>query len=86
MAIKKINMNIPVDLLQRVDEEAESQHMTRTAYFIQAVQKALISDAFLRSQPDIQRKFADLQESLSSVATLVDKDYAGILGQTKLDL
>lgn len=84
MATKKININVPEDLLAKIDDEADQKHMTRTAYMLRAVQQSLEADAFLRQQPDIKRKLIELQDAMSSVAALADKDYAGILGQESL--
>lgn len=84
MATKKININVPEDLLAKIDDEADLKHMTRTAYMLKAVQQSLEADAFLRQQPDIKRKLIELQDAMSSVAALADKDYAGILGQESL--
>lgn len=86
MASKKININIPEDLLTRIDDEADLKHMTRTAYIIRAVSQMVEADTFLRKQPDIQRKMTELSEALSSVAAIADKDYAGLVGQQTIDL
>lgn len=86
MATKKININVPEDLLAKIDDEADLKHMTRTAYMLRAVTQSLETDAFLRQQPDIKRKLIELQDAMSSVAAISDKDYAGLLGQSKLDL
>lgn len=86
MANKKININIPEDLLTRIDDEADLKHMTRTAYIIRAVTQMVEADTFLRKQPDIQRKMTELSEALSSVAAIADKDYAGLVGQQTIDL
>lgn len=85
MATKKININVPEDLLAKIDDEADLKHMTRTAYMLNAVTQSLEADAFLRQQPDIKRKLLELQDAMSSIGA-IDKDYAGLLGQTKLDL
>ncbi len=81
---KKININVPEELLARLDDEADMKHMTRTAYILGAVQKSLEADAFLRAQPDIQRKLTELNEALSSVAAMSDKDFAGLIGQERM--
>lgn len=81
---KKININVPEELLAKIDYEADLKHMTRTAYMLRAVTQSLEADAFLRLQPDIKRKLIELQDAMSSVAAMSDKDYAGILGQESL--
>lgn len=86
MANKKININIPEDLLTRIDDEADLKHMTRTAYIIRAVTQMVEADTFLRKQPDIKQKMAELSEALSSVAAIADKDYAGLVGQQTIEL
>lgn len=85
METKKVNINIPLDLLRRIDDEADLKHMTRTAYIIRATTQMVEADTFLRKQPDIQRKMTELTEALSAVAA-IDKDYAGLIGQQKLEL
>lgn len=84
--MKKININVPEELLLRIDEEADLKHMTRTAYIIRATSQAVQADTFLREQPDIQRKVTELTEALSSVAAISDKDYAGLVGQQTFEL
>lgn len=81
---KKININVPEELLARLDEEANLQHVTRTAYILRAVQQSIEADTFLRVQPDIKRKLLDLQNDLQSVAATYDKDFAGVFGQESL--
>lgn len=84
--MKKINMNVPEELLQQIDDEADLKHMTRTAYILNACQKSLEADRFLRAQPDIQRKMAELSEALNEVAKTSDKDFAGIFGQERIEI
>ena len=83
---KKININIPEELLTKLDDEADLQHMTRTAYIIRAVAQMVEADTFLRMQPDIKRRMTELTEALSSVAAIADKDYAGLVGQQTIDM
>lgn len=83
---KKININVPEELLSRLDDEAALQHMTRTAYILRAVQQCIEADTFLRVQPDIKRKLLDIQNDLQSVAAMSDKDFAGVFGQESMKL
>lgn len=82
---KKININIPHDLLAQIDDEADKKHMTRTAYMLNAIQLKLDADRFLEKQPDIMRKMQELQGALEEVAQNSDKDFAGIFGQERID-
>ena len=83
---KKININVPVELLQAIDDEADRKQITRTAYMLNAIKDRLAVDTFLREQPDIQKKLNDLNDSLSEVAKFGDKDFAGVFGQERIDL
>lgn len=83
---KKININVPVELLQAIDDEADRKQITRTAYMLNAIQSKLAVDTFLREQPDIQKKLNDLNDSLEEVAKYSDKDFAGVVGQERIDL
>lgn len=82
---KKININVPLELLAMIDDEADRKHMTRTAYMLDAIQQRLEIDTFLREQPNITKKFNELTEALSEVAKTGDKDFAGIFGQERID-
>lgn len=84
--MKKININVPEDLLAKIDDLADQKHMTRTAYILSAVADRISADEFLKAQPDINRKMKELTEALSEVAKTSDKDFAGIFGQERIDL
>lgn len=84
--MKKININVPEELLNIIDEEARLRHLTRTAYILSACQQCIEKDRFLRAQPDIQRKMNELTEALNEVAKNSDKDFAGVFGQERLKI
>ena len=84
--MKKININFDEELLAKIDDLADQKHMTRTAYITNAVIDRISADEFLKAQPDIDRKMKELTEALNEVAKMTDKDFAGIIGQERIDL
>lgn len=51
---KKTNFNMPLDLLDRLDQEAPFHHMNRTQYVIRACEQMLAADKYMRNAPEIQ--------------------------------
>lgn len=69
----RISMNIPDDLLAKVDKEASFLHFNRTQYFIKAVSDRTQADAFLRINPDVNKMLLDCQETIANVQARVDE-------------
>lgn len=63
----KKQMIIPDELVERVKEEAELQHMNFTQYTIRALARAVEGDTFLRTQPEIRAKLVELNDMMSHV-------------------
>lgn len=84
MTTKKININVPVELLNDIDDMADAKHMTRTGYMLEAVKMKIDTDKFLTAKPDIMQKLNELNDALAQVAKDADKDFAGIIGQERI--
>lgn len=65
---QRCNFMVDIDLLARVDSEAELQHMNRTQYIIRALSQMCETDMFVRVHPDIKKQMLDLQNTLQSIS------------------
>ena len=63
----KKQMILPDELIDRVKVEADAKHMNFTQYTIRALQQMVDADGLLRTQPELQRKMAEVTEILSSI-------------------
>lgn len=61
---KKTNFNMPIALLERLDQEAPLHHMNRTQYVIRACEQMLSADQYMRNAPEIQETMNKLLQML----------------------
>ena len=59
---KKINIILPIDLLEKVDNKAKSLYMTRTAYIIHSLINTLNSDEIIQSLPELKKVINLMQQ------------------------
>lgn len=71
--MKKYNFNLPEELVEAVDVEAEFQHMNRTQYVIRSLQQMSDTDRMIRSTPDLQKKIAEINQIVNQIAPSVSK-------------
>lgn len=66
MMYMRINMNIPDELLKKIDEKSAELYMTRTSYFIMAVTQKLQSDEVIESLPDIKNALKQIEDKFKN--------------------
>lgn len=71
--MKKYNFNLPEELVEAVDVEADVLHMNRTQYVIRSLQQMSDTDRMLRSTPDLQKKIAEINQIVNQIAPSVSK-------------
>lgn len=69
----RICLNVPDELLARVEKESNYKNMNRTQYFINAVTEMCKADAFKRANPDIEKMLVDMQQSIAVVQSRLDE-------------
>lgn len=71
--MKKYNFNLPEELVEAVDVEADVLHMNRTQYVIRSLQQMSDTDRMLRSTPDLQKKIAEINQIVNQIAPSISK-------------
>lgn len=60
----RININVPDDLVKKVDEKAKQMFVSRSAYISMAMSQKVQSDDLLDVLPEMRAKLNQLAESL----------------------
>lgn len=63
----RINMIMPDDLVQQIDDLSSKLGITRTAYVVMAMNQKVQSEVMLQSMPDMQKLMNDVQIKLASM-------------------
>lgn len=71
MAIRKVNFNLPEELIAELDAEASLQHINRTQYVIKACEQVLQKDQYLRNQPAVQMKLQELLDLFPTASRII---------------
>lgn len=71
---KKVNVSIDSELLQKIDEYADSHYMSRSAFFTYASSQILLSDKVYKLLDDLSVVMKDLYSKISSNPDYVASD------------
>lgn len=60
----RININMPDDLVKKVDERAKQMFVSRSAYISMAMSQKVLSDDLMDVLPEMRAKLSQLADSL----------------------
>lgn len=73
--MRKINMNLPDELINKLDEKAKSLYMTRTSYVIMALTQKIQSDEVVESLPEFKKAISELTQIGNNIKNIKTKNH-----------
>lgn len=76
--MKKVQISVPEELMERVDEYAKKNFMNRSTFFCYAATQVMKNDKILADAPDVAKSISELGSIMDKVMRIHQSSQSGL--------